>query len=133
MLLLGQYHAVLSTISRAPDHLRALLGGEKDALMALSGRTLMDDAVFLGVFGCGVVLGLGVFSRVVRWLFARAHDVTMAALTGLMLGALRLPGQRVLDHTGGGGEAWGVVIGAGVFGAALVIGLTVADARARRG
>jgi len=133
MLLLGPYYAVLSAISRMPEHARALLGGSGDGVM-LMGHTFAGDTVFLGVFGCGVVLGLGVFSRVVKWLFARAHDVTMAALTGLMLGALRLPGERVLESAGGaGGESWGLVIVVGAVGAALVIGLSAFDARARRG
>jgi len=135
MLLLGPYHAVLSAISRMPEHLRALAGsgGAGEGGVMLMGHTLGGDAVFLGVFGCGVVLGLGVFSRVVKWLFERAHDVTMAALTGLMLGALRLPGSRVLEHAGEtDGEPWGLVVAVGAVGAALVIALTVIDARAGR-
>lgn len=134
MLLLGQYHAVLSAISRMPEHLRAFAGSGSDGMM-LMGHTFTGDMVFLGVFGCGVVVGLGVFSRMVKWLFARAHDVTMAALTGLMLGALRLPGERVLEHAGSGAgeESWALVIIVGFVGAALVTTLSVFDGRARRG
>ena len=132
MLLLGQYHAVLSTIGRMVDHAKGFLGADPDALVRLSGRTFLDDAVFLGVFGCGVVLGLGVFSRVVALLFRRAHDVTMAALTGLMIGALRLPGEQVLANSGVGRESWGMVVTALLVGAALVTALTIYDARARR-
>lgn len=133
MLLLGQYHAVLSTIGRMIDHARVLAGGEADPLLALSGRTLLADSVFLGVFACGVVVGLGTFSRVVAWLFTRHHDTTMAALAGLMLGALRLPASRVMDHTGGaGGESWAAAALAAFVGAVLVTALSVADARASR-
>jgi len=128
MLLLGQYHNVTSAISRMPEHLKALLGSEPDALARLAGRTLTDDAVFLGVFACGVGLGLATFSRVVKWLFAHFHDVTMAALTGLMIGALRLPGTQVIAHSEQ--ESWGLLIGVGVIGAALVAALTLYDLRA---
>jgi len=127
MLLLGQYHNVTSAISRMPEHIKVLLGSEPDALAQLAGRTLAQDAVFLGVFTCGVGLGLMTFSRIVKWLFAHHHDVTLAALTGLMLGALRLPGSQVSEHVGD--EGWGIVIGAGVIGAALVAALTLYDLR----
>ncbi len=127
MLLLGQYHNVTSAISRMPEHVKVLLGSEPDALAQLAGRTLAQDAVFLGVFTCGVGLGLMTFSRVVKWLFAHHHDVTLAALTGLMIGALRLPGAQVGAHVGD--EGWGIVIGAGAIGAVLVAALTLYDLR----
>ncbi len=41
------------------------------------------------LFGCGGVLGLIFFARVLRWLLHRYHDVTVAALIGLMIGSLR--------------------------------------------
>ena len=130
MLLLGQYHNVTSAISRMPEHVKSLLGSEPDALSRLAGRTLTDDAVFLGVFACGVGLGLMTFSRVVKWLFAHFHDVTMAALTGLMIGALRLPGSKVLEHSDQ--ESWGLVIGVGAIGAVLVAALTLYDLRSSK-
>lgn len=47
------------------------------------------DVVYVAVFGVGAVLGLGAFSRVLSWLLDHHHDATMAALIGLMAGALR--------------------------------------------
>ncbi len=41
------------------------------------------------IFGCGGILGLVFFARVLRWLFRRYHDLTVAALIGLMAGSLR--------------------------------------------
>lgn len=41
------------------------------------------------IFGCGGILGLIFFARVLRWLLRRYHDVTVAALIGLMAGSLR--------------------------------------------
>lgn len=41
------------------------------------------------IFGCGGILGLIFFARLLRWLLRRFHDVTVAALIGLMAGSLR--------------------------------------------
>jgi putative membrane protein len=54
-------------------------------LTALNGR----DWVYIAVFGAGAVIGLGSFSRVIDHLLRHRHDVTMAALVGLMAGSLR--------------------------------------------
>lgn len=47
------------------------------------------DLAYIGVFLAGAVVGLSLFAVVLRWLLARAHDLTMAALVGLMVGSLR--------------------------------------------
>ena len=41
------------------------------------------------VFGVALVLGITTFSRVLDWLLTKYHDVTLAALVGLMIGSLR--------------------------------------------
>jgi uncharacterized membrane protein len=133
LLLLGQYYAVLATISRSIDHAKGFVGGETDPLVRISGHGPVDDGLFLGTFLVGVAIGLGTFSRIVKWLFEHYHDVTMAALTGLMLGALRLPGSEVLVATGAEtGESWRIVILTGAIGAGIVTALTVWDHRKRR-
>ncbi len=47
------------------------------------------DFLPIVIFGCGGILGLVFFARVLRWLFRHYHDVTVAALIGLMAGSLR--------------------------------------------
>lgn len=47
------------------------------------------DLAFLGTFALGGLVGLGAFSALLSHLLARHHDLTMALLTGLLLGALR--------------------------------------------
>jgi putative membrane protein len=47
------------------------------------------DLLYVAVFGAGAVIGLGLFSKLLEWLFAHRHDATMAALVGLMAGSLR--------------------------------------------
>ncbi len=135
LLFLGQYQAVLGAISGVLDTFASFVGRGGAPLSV--GRVWWADVVFLGAFGCGVVVGMATFSRVVWWLFRRAHDATMAGLAGFMIGALRQPGGEVwsaasvMDHEA---RAWtSAALAAGV-GAALVLGLSVADhlARARR-
>ncbi len=47
------------------------------------------DFGYIAVFGAGAVVGMGAFSRFLKWLLANHHDTTMAALIGLMAGSLR--------------------------------------------
>ncbi|WP_370328247.1 DUF368 domain-containing protein [Euzebya sp.] len=48
------------------------------------------DVVYVGVFVVGAVVGLGAFSKLLSHLLAQHLAVTMAGLTGLMVGALRV-------------------------------------------
>lgn len=54
---------------------------------------------FLLVFAIGAGCGLMVFSRILHWLLQRAHEATMALLTGFLFGSLMVvwPWKRVLD------------------------------------
>ena len=54
---------------------------------------------FLLVFAIGAGCGLMVFSRILHWLLQRAHEATMALLTGFLFGSLLVvwPWKRVLD------------------------------------
>jgi len=47
------------------------------------------DVAYLAVFMAGAVVGLSVFAMLLRWLLHHVHDLTMAALVGLMIGSLR--------------------------------------------
>lgn len=62
-----------------------LLGQYHYALEAIVGR----DWLTLLLLGSGALVGLAVFARVLQWLFHRYHDITVAALVGLMFGSLR--------------------------------------------
>ena len=64
LVLLGKYHYVLNAV-------------------------VSGDVVTLLIVIAGAGVGLISFARVLRWLFHRHHDYTVAALTGLILGALR--------------------------------------------
>lgn len=62
-----------------------LLGKYQHMLAAVNDR----DVWTLAVFACGAAVGITSFARVLGWVFRRYHDLTVAALTGLMLGSLR--------------------------------------------
>ena len=81
LLMLGKYHEITGLIKSA---LKFDLSG--------------GDVLTLAVFGCGVVVGILSFSKLLKWLLAKAPDATLAFLCGLMLGSLRKlwPFQREL-------------------------------------
>ncbi|MFO7633232.1 MAG: DUF368 domain-containing protein [Caldilinea sp.] len=62
-----------------------LLGKYQFIINAVNER----DFVSLAIFGLGAVVGLVTFAQLLSWLFKRYHDLTVAALTGLMIGSLR--------------------------------------------
>jgi putative membrane protein len=72
LLMLGVYGPVLKSVE--------LLVYEQQLSAALP----------LIVLVAGIVVGIGAFSRVLHWLLAHHHDVTMGALVGLMIGSLRV-------------------------------------------
>ena len=47
------------------------------------------DLGYILLFGLGAAIGLGAFSKLLDYLLEKRHDVTMAALLGLMAGSLR--------------------------------------------
>lgn len=62
-----------------------IMGMYEPTLRAVSDR----DLLYIAVFAAGAILGLGLFARLLEWLLEHRHDLTMAALVGLMLGSLR--------------------------------------------
>ncbi len=71
LLLLGLYHYVTYSLSEM-----------------LFSQDIKSAAVVITMVSA-IGIGLLTFSRVLRWLFARAPDRTLAVLVGLMLGSLR--------------------------------------------
>lgn len=86
------------------------------------------DLVYVAVFLAGAVLGISLFSALLRWLLAHAHDLTMAALVGLMVGSLRAlwpfleedRGLRLPEE----GEPVGVAIALALGAFVVILGLT---------
>lgn len=62
-----------------------LLGKYQQVLNAVTQR----DFLTLGVFILGALVGLGLFARVLSWLFKNHHDISVVVLAGFMLGSIR--------------------------------------------
>ncbi len=84
LLLLGLYHPITELIKGLPR-----------------GEFSVQGLIIIASFGCGCLVGLLAFSRLLKWLLANKHDATMACLVGLMLGSLYKiwPFQRVTAAT----------------------------------
>jgi putative membrane protein len=74
---------ILPGISGA--YILVLLGKYRFVLAAVNDRDILTLAVIIA----GATVGILTFARFLSWLFSRYHDLTVAALTGLMLGSLR--------------------------------------------
>ena len=61
-----------------------LMGSYQTVLGAVKDKDLLT----IGVFMAGAVIGLLSFSRVLKWMFAKYHDFTIAILTGFLIGSL---------------------------------------------
>jgi putative membrane protein len=98
--------------------LLVVLGMYEPTLGALNDR----DVGYVLVFVAGCVLGLGSFSIVLGSLLRRFHDVTMAALVGLMAGSLRAlwPWQDIDRNLGGPPSTGATLIALCVAGAGFV-------------
>lgn len=80
-----------------------LLGAYRTVLEAIQN----GDLVRLGVFALGCLAGLALFVRLIHFLLARFHSVTMAFLMGLILGSLWVlwpfklvaPGAKIITGT----------------------------------
>ena len=61
-----------------------LLGAYKPVLNALNNKDFKTILIFMA----GAIVGLLTFSRVLKWLFKHYKDLTLAALTGFIIGSL---------------------------------------------
>ncbi|MET2984216.1 DUF368 domain-containing protein [Aureibaculum conchae] len=61
-----------------------LLGAYKPVIDALDERDLKT----LFIVGCGAIVGLLTFSRVLKWLFDKYKSITLSVLTGFIAGSL---------------------------------------------
>lgn len=72
-----------------------LMGAYLPVLQAVNER----DLVTVAIVGAGAIVGLLSFSRLLKWMFARFHDITVALLSGFLLGSLNKiwPWKRALE------------------------------------
>ena len=63
-----------------------LLGAYATVLEAIADRTLG----VIAAVGIGAVVGLLSFTKLLKWVFSKYHDLTVALLSGFLLGSLNL-------------------------------------------
>lgn len=94
------------------------------------------DLVYVSVFLLGAAIGLGLFSKLLGYLLDHRHDVTMATLIGLMLGALRTlwPYQDEARNLLAPPDTGSLLesLGLAALGFVIVYGLIVLGRRAER-
>lgn len=105
------------------------LGIYESTLEAVKTMLSLDPSAlpYVFTFGLGAVVGIGSFAKLLDWLLAHRHDATMAALVGLIAGALRalwpyVTPDRTL-HLPGPGDPVASVVGLTLLGFAAVLGL----------
>ncbi len=89
LLLLGAYAPVMETLAQLSD-------GIGSGNWSMAGKALLR----IGVFALGAITGLKVFSRTLNWMFKHYKNITLAVLTGFMIGALNKiwPWKEVLQY-----------------------------------
>ena len=89
LLLLGAYTAVIGIVTQFGE-----------------GVTTLNGSMFIGafgkliIFGVGAIVGLKSFSKILNWMFKNHKNLTLAVLTGFMIGALNKiwPWKEVLQY-----------------------------------
>ena len=73
-----------------------LLGAYKPVLDAVDNK----DFKTIAIVGSGAIIGLLSFSKVLKWLFKHYHNLTLAILTGFVLGSLNKiwPWKKILSY-----------------------------------
>jgi putative membrane protein len=114
LLLLGQYDYLTTVLSEFTDALAGLAGGGSAAALVGPGTTI-------AAFGTGALVGLFSIAYAIRWALATYRAATLTFLVSLMVGALRLPAQKVLEHTPRTAAGAGAVLAVALASGALVL------------
>lgn len=77
LVLMGAYETVLGNIN--------LL---RDSIFKWNTEIMIASGTRLGIFAIGCIVGLKVFSKTLRWMFAHYKDATLTLLIGFMIGSL---------------------------------------------
>ncbi|WP_084104952.1 DUF368 domain-containing protein [Demequina sp. NBRC 110056] len=87
------------------------------------------DLAYLATFALGAIVGLALFVTGLQWLLAHRRSLTLAAMTGLMVGSLRAlwPWQGEDGTLEPPGESVGAVIVLFVVGIAAVLALVMIE------
>ena len=96
LLLIGAYTNVMSIVTRLVE-----------GLVAMDFEIMGEAIIKVAIFALGAVVGLKTFSKALNWMFKHKKNLTLAILTGFMVGALNKiwPWKKVLEYrTNSSGE-----------------------------
>lgn len=117
LYLLGQYEFLLDALRGTVDGLIALVTGG-------SAGEFAESSIVVGTFLVGAVVGLLTTAHAVAFALSRYRIATLAFLTSLMVGALRLPLEEIHSELGIPGAielAW--LAGVALIGVLAVVAL----------
>lgn len=88
LVILGSYALVLGALT---DFINGIMAGDWEVVKTNFVKVL--------VFILGCILGLKIFSKALKWMFANKKELTLAVLTGFMIGSLNKiwPWKEVLS------------------------------------
>ena len=89
LLLMGSYHSIIDTL----DTLRT-------SIFSMDFDQLISPVLKVVYFGSGALIGLLLFSNVLSWLFQKYRQLTLAVLTGFLIGTLNKiwPWKKILSY-----------------------------------
>ena len=90
LLLMGQYVVVTGLLSKIKADVfhRELTAAKAAALEHVAHFSTGEAIALIGIFMSGCVVGILVMSRVIHFALAKAHDTTMASLTGMICSSI---------------------------------------------
>jgi putative membrane protein len=126
LLILGKYKFIMGTISSFVGNIGWIWGAS-----GASSAVFWESFAVLAVFGCGVIVGILGFSRLLHWLLARWHKETLIVLAGFIIGSLvkvwpwsNPEAVEQVSRTGGLQIGWAMAFA--VIGFCLVSGIEIA-------
>lgn len=101
LVIMNKYELIITAMSSIADALKdslaSLFRGQWAQVVTAFSQV---DGLTLLFFYTGTLTGLLTFAKLLKWLFERYHDLTVALLTGFLLGSLNKvwPWKRTLEY-----------------------------------
>ena len=77
LLILGAYSTAIDTVNNL-----------REGISTMNMDVLKDALLKFAMLALGAIIGLKVFSKILNWMFKNHKDLTLAILTGFMIGSL---------------------------------------------
>ncbi|MFL1896134.1 DUF368 domain-containing protein [Aquimarina sp. 2-A2] len=99
MILPGVSGAFILLILGAYQTFIDILNELRKGLTSLDGELLWSAFSRLGIIAIGAIAGLKIFSKMLNWMFTHHKNITLAILTGFMIGSLNKlwPWKKVIS------------------------------------